>query len=168
MLYYFNTKLQYWQAFMPAKVGKSFIIYKKLRKIFTAEAKAGQKGVIMQKTKGEIFQKTGVGALVGIANSVFGGGGGMLAVPLFIQGGMREKQAHATAILVILPISLVSFLFYVFHGFYRADVLVPTALGVTLGGALGAALLGKLPTKTVNFIFALLQLFAGVFLFFFR
>ena len=38
--------------------------------------------------------------------------------------------------------------------------------GVTLGGELGALLLGKLPTKTVQFIFAILQAAAGAFLFF--
>ena len=120
----------------------------------------------MQKTNGGVFQKLGVGALVGIANSVFGGGGGMLAVPLFIKGGMQEKQAHATAILIILPVSLFSFILYAIRGFYQPSVLVPTAIGVSVGGFLGAKLLGKLPTKIVNLVFAFLQLLAGVFLFF--
>ena len=108
------------------------------------------------------------GGLVGAANSLFGGGGGMIAVPLLTKTGLDEKTAHATAILVILPVSLFSFILYAIRGFYEPSVLVPTAIGVSVGGALGAKLLGKLPTKTVNLIFALLQLLAGVFLFFFR
>lgn len=120
----------------------------------------------MQKTKTLPLRKAAVGGLIGLANSVFGGGGGMLAVPLFTAGGMQEKQAHATAILVILPISFFSFILYAIRGFYQADVLIPTALGVTAGGMLGAVLLGKLNTKIVNFIFACLQLLAGLFLFF--
>ncbi len=107
------------------------------------------------------------GTLVGAANSLFGGGGGMIAVPLLCGTGYEEKAAHATAILVILPVSLFSFLLYVFRGLYDFSVLVPTALGVTAGGFLGAKLLGKLPTKTVNLVFAALQLAAGAFLFFF-
>ena len=106
------------------------------------------------------------GVAVGLANSLFGGGGGMLAVPLLQKVGYTEKKAHATAILVILPVSVFSFLLYFFRGLYDFSVLVPTAIGVTAGGALGAALLGKLPTKTVNTVFALLQAAAGAFLLF--
>lgn len=106
------------------------------------------------------------GGTVGIANSVFGGGGGMLAVPMLTGLGIQEKQAHATAILVILPISVLSFFLYVWHGFYDASVLIPTAVGVTAGGLLGAKLLGKLPTKLVNLLFSFLQLLAAVSLFF--
>lgn len=106
------------------------------------------------------------GGLVGAANSLFGGGGGMIAVPLLRKTGLDEKTAHATAILVILPISLFSFILYAIGGFYEPSVLIPTAIGVTAGGVLGAKLLGKLPTKIVNLIFAALQFLAGAFLFF--
>ncbi len=108
---------------------------------------------------------SGVG--VGFASSVFGGGGGMLAVPMLKGAGMEEKQAHATAILLILPVALVSFLFYLFKGAYEPSVLLPTALGVTGGGLLGAMLLDKLPVKTVRLIFTVLQLIAGISLLFF-
>ncbi len=90
----------------------------------------------------------------------------MIAVPLLARTGLNEKQAHATAILVILPVSLLSFLFYVWRGFYDPSVLIPTAIGVTAGGFLGAKLLGKMPVKTVNLVFAALQAAAGAFLFF--
>ena len=106
------------------------------------------------------------GTLVGAANSLFGGGGGMIAVPLLQKTGMREKIAHATAILVILPISLLSFLVYASRGYFRADVLIPTALGVSFGGYLGARLLGNLSTEKVNLTFSLLQLLAGLFMLF--
>ncbi len=108
------------------------------------------------------------GAAVGGANSLFGGGGGMIAVPLLVKTGYKEKEAHATAILVILPVSLFSFLLYYFRGLYDFSVLIPTAIGVTAGGFLGAKLLGKLPAKIVNLAFAFLQLIAGLFLFFFK
>ena len=88
----------------------------------------------------------------------------MIAVPLLTKTGLDEKRAHATAILVILPISLTSFFFYAFRGLYDVNVLIPTAIGVTAGGFLGAKLLGKLPTKTVNLLFAALQAAAGLFL----
>ena len=108
------------------------------------------------------------GAAVGGANSLCGGGGGMIAVPLLVKTGYKEKEAHATAILVILPVSLFSFLLYYFRGLYDFSVLIPTAIGVTAGGFLGSKLLGKLPAKIVNLAFAFLQLIAGLFLFFFK
>lgn len=107
------------------------------------------------------------GVAVGAANSLFGGGGGMLAVPLLQKTGLDEKRAHATAILVILPVSLLSFLVYALRGLYDFSVLIPTAIGVCVGGVLGAKLLSGLPVKAVNLAFAFLQLFAGLFLFFF-
>ena len=108
------------------------------------------------------------GGAVGIANSLFGGGGGMIAVPMLQSTGLDEKRAHATAILLILPVSLLSFFFYARKGLYDFSVLIPTAIGVTAGGILGAKLLGKLPVKTVNLLFAFLQAAAGIFMFFFK
>lgn len=121
----------------------------------------------MQTQRKEKIISVFCGVAVGAANSLFGGGGGMLAVPLLQKTGLDEKRAHATAILVILPISLISFLIYALRGLCNFAVLIPTALGVSVGGALGAKLLGKLPVKAVNLTFAFLQFLAGVFLFFF-
>ncbi len=109
-----------------------------------------------------------VGCGVGLANSLFGGGGGMIAVPMLQKQGLEEKRAHATAILLILPISLFSFLFYAVKKTYSLSVLLPTAIGVTLGGFVGAKLLTRLNENAVRKTFALLQLLAGLFLLFGR
>ena len=121
----------------------------------------------MEKNKELTGKRLLCGGLVGAANSLFGGGGGMIAVPLLRKMGEREKEAHATAILIILPICAFSFFLYFFQGLYDFSVLIPTALGVTAGGVLGAKLLGKLPTKTINLLFCFLQAVAGIFLLFF-
>lgn len=120
----------------------------------------------MEKVSVENVKKITCGIVVGAANSFFGGGGGMIAVPLLHKTGLPEKRAHATAILIILPISVMSFLLYAWRGIYDFSVLLPTAIGVTAGGIFGAKLLGKLPVKTVNLVFAALQAAAGFFLFF--
>ncbi len=108
------------------------------------------------------------GSGVGLANSLFGGGGGMIAVPMLQRLGLEEKRAHATAILLILPVSLLSFFLYLYKGIYSSAVLIPTAVGVTLGGLLGAKFLNALPVKSVRTIFSILQFAAGVSLLFFR
>ena len=122
----------------------------------------------MEERKEKRMQQLVCGTVVGAANSLFGGGGGMIAVPLLQKTGLEERRAHATAILLILPVSLVSFLFYMLRGVYDTGVLIPTAIGVTAGGFLGAKLLGKLPVKIVNLLFAFFQLLAGFSLLFFK
>ena len=102
-----------------------------------------------------------MGAGIGAANAIFGGGGGMLAVPALRLLGNEEKEAHATAIAVVLPVSLLSFLWYLLGGLYDLNVLIPTALGTVFGGLLGAKILNFLPQKSVRTVFAFLQAAAG-------
>ena len=123
-------------------------------------------GEIMEKSFQKNAQSVVCGLAVGLANGLFGGGGGMIAVPLLQRLGLEEKRAHATAILWILPISVLSFVLYAWKGYYDGGVLIPTAFGVTAGGILGAKLLGKMPVKAVNLVFAVLQAAAGIFLIF--
>ena len=116
----------------------------------------------MKKSNGKNILRIICGGAVGAANSFFGGGGGMIAVPLLEKTGISEKESHATAILLILPVSLLSFLFYYFRGNYDFSVLIPTAIGVTAGGTLGAKFLCKMSVKSVRVVFAILQLAAGI------
>ena len=118
--------------------------------------------------KGKTAKSVAVGALVGMVNALFGGGGGMLAVPALRGLGLKEKKAHATAILVILPVSALSFLWYAIGGNYDVSVMIPTAIGTLFGGLLGAKLLGRLPIKIVTILFAFLQAFAGAWMLFFK
>ena len=107
------------------------------------------------------------GVLVGLANGLFGGGGGMIAVPLLQKVGLQEREAHATAILLILPVCLLSFIVYAVKGAFSLPLLIPTAIGVTAGGFLGAKLLEKIGGNAVTVVFAALQVLAGVWLAFF-
>lgn len=102
------------------------------------------------------------GAAVGAVNGLLGGGGGMLAVPILQKAGLEERAAHATAIAVIAPASLISGIIYLVSGLVPMPLFVPVALGVFLGGALGAKLLNKLPLKAVSLLFELVMLLAGV------
>ena len=112
------------------------------------------------------WKSIGLGMGIGGVNALFGGGGGMLAVPALRLLGLQEKQAHATAIAVILPVSLLSFLWYFIAGLYDVNVLIPTAIGTVLGGLLGAKTLQFLPQKATQYVFAALQALAGFWLLF--
>ena len=103
------------------------------------------------------------GAAIGAVNGLFGGGGGMIAVPLLERAAfLSARSAHATAIAVILPASVVSGIVYVCYGFTPPSVLLPVAIGVTAGGFFGAKLLARVGAKTLEFLFAALMLIAGV------
>lgn len=103
------------------------------------------------------------GACTGIANGLFGGGGGMIVVPVLERAGkLSPLAAHATAIAVILPASLVSAIVYLWYGLVPLKTFLPAALGVLLGGVLGARLLPRVPARTVTVIFAAFMLIAGV------
>jgi len=102
------------------------------------------------------------GCAVGTVNGLLGGGGGMICVPLLNICGMEARRAHATAIAVILPASLISGVVYLFGGSVSLFLLVPVLAGVCIGGFGGAKLLGSLPTVAVETIFALLMLICGI------
>lgn len=103
------------------------------------------------------------GLFIGAVNGLFGAGGGMLAVPcLTYIGSLDEKSAHATAIALILPLCLVSSIAYGVGASFENGVILPTVLGVTLGGILGACLLKKLSSNVVSFLFYAIMLFAGL------
>ena len=99
---------------------------------------------------------------IGVVNGLFGAGGGMLAVPcLTYIWGLDEKSAHATAIAVILPLCLVSSIVYATSGNFDAAVILPTVIGVTAGGIIGAALLERMSGEGAAFLLDTLMGFAG-------
>lgn len=122
----------------------------------------------MKSDKKEKFMSVIFGGLAGIINGLFGGGGGMIIVPALSILLKREPQrAHATAILIILPLSLISALFYSAFGSFDLRIGIPVSIGVTIGGVIGAFLLSKLSSKWLVAIFSIVMLGAGVKLLFF-
>ena len=103
------------------------------------------------------------GGFIGIVNGIFGAGGGMLAVPaLSYILGFDERHSHATAIAVILPLCLVSTIVYALRSSFDFGVVIPTVIGVIVGGVLGALLLKKLSNDIISFLFYGLMLFCGL------
>ena len=99
---------------------------------------------------------------VGIISGFFGGGGGMLCVPLLQFCGLDAKRAHATALLVILPLCIVSAAIYISNGYFDGTAVLCACIGVTVGGAAGAVALDKLGGTAVSIIFALLMIAIGI------
>lgn len=102
------------------------------------------------------------GAIIGFVNGFFGGGGGMVAVPVLERVlKTKTKTAHATAILIILPLCIVSAIIYIISGFFKLNIGLSAGAGVMAGGALGAILLSKLNNKVIRIIFAAIMTVVG-------
>lgn len=103
------------------------------------------------------------GAIIGFVNGFFGGGGGMICVPLLEKVlHLPNKYSHATAIAVILPISFVSAIVYFLSGNLQIISLYTVGSGVLLGGIVGTMLLKFLPAKAVRIIFVIVMLLGGI------
>lgn len=102
------------------------------------------------------------GVAVGAANGLFGGGGGMIAVPALTLTGVPSKKAHATAIAIILPLSLISGAVYLSKGAADPSVILPSCAGVFVGGIVGALLLKKINSRGLSLLFYALMIAAGL------
>ena len=102
------------------------------------------------------------GGAAGVINGLFGAGGGMVAVPLLKFLGLENHQAHATAISVTLPLSLVSGWLYLNAGTFTLKEAYPYLLPGLLGAVMGSFLLKRISTRLLQRLFAALVLYAGM------
>ena len=103
-----------------------------------------------------------IGVLTGFANGLFGSGGGTIVVPAMERFlGVKTHKAHATAVAIILPLSILSAFLYAKGGLDIKTVLLVSAGGV-VGGFIGAKLLSKFSSKWLHKIFGLFMIAAAV------
>ena len=102
------------------------------------------------------------GLSIGFVNGLLGAGGGIIAVPILKRLGLERKEAHANAVAVILPITLLSAVLYLFKGYVSlADsfVFIPGGL---VGSLIGTYCLKKISPKWLKRIFGGFMVYAGV------
>lgn len=101
------------------------------------------------------------GAAVGFINALFGAGGGMIVVPMLTKAGLSQKEAQATAVSVILPLTAVTCAIYYFQGtldISEAARFIPLGL---VGAVVGSLMLKKAPDTVLKKCFAVFMLWAG-------
>lgn len=103
-----------------------------------------------------------VGIFSGVVNGFLGSAGGISVVESLELEGFETKVSHATALLVILPLSILSVIFYAGSGFLDVNSLLFLSIGALFGGILGAMLLKKASIKFINRLFTLIILVCGV------
>lgn len=95
-----------------------------------------------------------IGLVTGILNGLFGAGGGSVVVPAMEKFlGIDEKKSHSTAIAIILMMSVVSSVTYVYKGHFDFRLWLTASIGGIAGGFVGAKLLGKIPKRWLKIVF---------------
>lgn len=102
------------------------------------------------------------GAAAGFANGLFGGGGGMVFVPVLSRfGALSSRKLYATCVGVIFPVCVVSALVYLLRGGTSLVAALPYLAGGALGGLVGGALYGKVPVQWLRRVFAAFLFYAA-------
>ena len=108
------------------------------------------------------------GLLAGTVNGLLGAGGGIIII-FALNKILRDKTldkngAFATALCIMLPISLLSVFIYSSRGHVSMDGFWVFIIPALLGGAVGGLLLGRLKATLVKKLFAGLIIISGILL----
>ncbi len=102
------------------------------------------------------------GVLSGFINSLFGAGGGILTVPYLKSKGLTQKEAQASALAVLLPLTVINTFIYYYKGyfsFYDGFYFIPFGF---IGSLTGVFLIKRIPDRLLNVLFSLFMLYSGI------
>ena len=103
------------------------------------------------------------GGAAGLANGLFGGGGGMVFLPILSRfGTLEQRRLYATCVGVIFPVCAVSAAMYLWRGGMNWASALPYLAGGLAGGWLGGKLYGRVSTAVLKWLFAGFLFYAGV------
>lgn len=104
-----------------------------------------------------------IGFTAGLCNGIFGSGGGTILVPAMVfLLGMKEKKSHATAISVIMPLSIISSFFYISSNNVNWNLTYKITLGSIIGGYIGSRILNKFSDGTLRKLFGFSMIAAAI------
>jgi len=105
----------------------------------------------------------GLGALVGFAAGLLGIGGGVVMVPLLVLwAGYDQRDAHATSIGAIIPISIAGILTFGIAGRVHWLDAAALAVGAVVGARVGAAWLARIDQRLLRIVFGCFLLVVAV------
>ena len=103
-----------------------------------------------------------IGAFTGFINGLFGSGGGTLLVPILNNIlKVEEHKSHATALAIIIFLSITSSTIYISKGTYDINMTIQATVGSIIGGILGAKLLSKVTGKFLRIGFGIVMIIAA-------
>ncbi|SEF54196.1 hypothetical protein SAMN05660865_00456 [Caloramator fervidus] len=115
------------------------------------------------------FKVALIGILTGMCNGLFGAGGGTLLVPSMNHIlKIEQHKSHATAIAIILPLSIISSIFYISKNMVDWNLTLKVVISNSIGGFIGAKILNKFTDGTLKLIFGIFMIIAGIRMVFFK
>ncbi len=104
-----------------------------------------------------------IGLFTGLCNGLFGSGGGTILVPgmVFILG-LEDHRAHATAIMVILPLTILSTIIYYGNDFIYWPTAFKVISGGVMGSLIGAGFFNKIPALILRRVFGFFMIIAAI------
>lgn len=104
-----------------------------------------------------------IGSLAGVANGLFGSGGGLFLVPLLTKwSGLEQKRAFATSVAVVVPLSAVSLLVFLWRGSLDFVAALPYLIGGAVGGILSGCFFSKFSATLLRRLFGILLIYGGI------
>lgn len=104
-----------------------------------------------------------IGFIAGLVNGIFGSGGGTILVPcLVFLMGIEDHKAHATAISIILPLSLISSFVYFKYDVVDPALTLKVAIGSVIGALVGSSILNRFPVNVLRKVFGIFMIIAAV------
>ncbi|MGO1371603.1 MAG: TSUP family transporter [Senegalia sp. (in: firmicutes)] len=104
-----------------------------------------------------------IGLSTGFINGLFGSGGGLLIVPSLIYIlNIERHKAHATAISIILPLSIISTYIYMKNNLIDFNIVFFISIGAMIGSFFGAKFLNKISTTVLKKAFSLLIIYISI------
>ncbi len=105
----------------------------------------------------------GVGAGAGVISGMLGVGGGVVMVPAMnLLMGVPVKAAVGTSSFMIGITSVATAFVYYSQGKINPTLVVPSIIGVFIGGQVGSRLTRRIKAQRLALIFALILLYLGV------
>lgn len=112
---------------------------------------------------GDLMKLKIIGIVTGFLNGFFGAGGGTIFVPAAERIlKIEEHKAHATAIAVILPLSIISAIVYLLKTSIPWSTVIWVSIGGVIGGYIGAKILKKFTGKWLHIIFGSFMIIAAI------
>ena len=103
------------------------------------------------------------GFAAGAVNGLFGGGGGMVLIPLMaLLCGHRDRDLFSSSVAVILPICVVSLIVSAFSSPIPFRQSIPWMFGSAVGGYLAVKWGKKIPVLWMHRGLGLLIIYGGV------
>ncbi len=119
----------------------------------------------MSKTAKNALLLASSALLAGLINGLLGAGGGIVAVwglnRALSEHMTDRRDAFANALLIMLPLSVVSLIFYALRGQLSGVNTSALLLPAIAGGFGGALILDRINVKLLKLIFAVIVVYSG-------